>query len=104
MQKISALIFLLLFSLTIGFSQTYKGRIEASKVVVPDGHYQDEYTFDTSADPQRWTKEKPGLHISFASTDKLYFRSEVPDLQPESLVWEQAGWRGERLKTNQVVW
>ncbi len=104
MQKISALIFLLLFSLTIGFSQTYKGRIEASKVVVPDGHYQDEYTFDTSADPQRWTKEKPGLHISFASTDKLYFRSEVPDLQPESLVWEQAGWRGERLNTTLVVW
>ncbi|AYB34284.1 DUF4091 domain-containing protein [Chryseolinea soli] len=104
MQKISALIFLLLFSLTIGFGQAYKGLIEASKVVTPDGHYQDEYTFDASVDPQRWTKEKPGLHISFASTDKLYFRSEVPDLQPESLVWEQAGWRGERLNTTLVVW
>lgn len=104
MQKIQAFILLFLSSFTAGFGQAYKGTIDLSKVPMPEGHHADEYTFDTSVDPQRWTKEKPGLHISFASTDKLYFRSEVPDLQPESLTWEQTGWRGERLNTTLVVW
>jgi hypothetical protein len=104
MQKIQAFIFLFLSALTTGFGQVYKGAIDVSKVPTPQGHHADEYTFDASVEPQRWMKEKPGLHISFASTDKLYFRTEVPDLQPETLTWEPAGWRGERLNTMLVVW
>jgi len=104
MQRIQVFISIFLVSLTTAFGQVYKGWMEASKVIAPQAHHEPEYTTDHVVDPQRWTQEKPGLHISFASTDKLYFRREVPDLQPESLSWQQAGWRGERLNTTLVVW
>jgi hypothetical protein len=86
------------------FSQAFKGQLEFSKVPVPAGHYQQEYTFDTTLNPSAWNVQKKGLHVSFASTDELYFRSEVPELAKESQTWQETGWKGERLNAQVLVW
>jgi Domain of unknown function (DUF4091) len=44
------------------------------------------------------------MHVSFASTDELYFRSEVPELQNETISWKGTGWKGERLNAVVLVW
>jgi hypothetical protein len=41
--------------------------------------------------------------VSFGSADKLYFRTEVPDIQQKN-TFEETGWRGERLNAQLVVW
>jgi hypothetical protein len=101
-----ALVIAGLSNLLIGsvFSQAYKGQLDFSKVPVPAGHYQQEYTFDTTLNPGAWNSQKKGLHVSFASTDELYFRSEAPELAKESLTWQETGWKGERLNAQILVW
>ena len=84
---------------------TFAQKIDSA--LLPKGggaHYEPEYTLDRSENPAAWTKEKRGLHISFASTDRLYFRTEVPDLQNEDLSWTATGWKGERLNAQILVW
>ena len=73
-------------------AQVYKGQLELSRVPVPALHYQQEYNFDTTLNPGAWTKQQSGLHVSFATTDELFFRSEVPELEKESLTWEGTAW------------
>lgn len=85
------------------WAQVYPGQMEYSKVPVPQPHYQQEYTFDTTVNKAAWTTLKKGLHVSFGSTDQLYMRSEVPAVK-ETLSWEEAGWRGERLNAQVLVW
>ena len=89
---------------TTAFAQVYKGQVGYSNLPVPVQHYQEEYTFDTTLNASAWTKEKKGLHVSFASTDELYFRSEVPELEKETTKWEATGWKGERLNAQILVW
>jgi hypothetical protein len=84
--------------------QVYKGQVDFSKVPVPAWHYQEEYTFDTMLNAAAWTTQSKGLHVSFASTDELYFRTEVPELEKESLSFEGAAWKGERVNTTVLVW
>src|SRR5882757_3872493 len=84
-------------------AQTQKGEIEITKVPEAKEHYQDEYTFDSPTEPARWLNQKPGLQVSFASTDQMYFRTEVPDVK-ETSAWEIAGWKGERVNTMILVW
>ncbi|HZZ75430.1 MAG TPA: glycoside hydrolase domain-containing protein [Puia sp.] len=84
-------------------AQTQKGEIDKTKVPEPKEHFQDEYTFDTATEPARWLNQNPGLKVSFASTDQMYFRTEVPDLK-ETSAWEIAGWKGERVNTMILVW
>ena len=103
-EKISSCICLVNFFSSIAFSQAYKGEVDVSNVPVPSGHYQDEYTFDTTLDKAAWAAQKKGMHVSFASTDKSYFRSEVPELEKETLSWEATGWKGERLNAEVLVW
>lgn len=86
------------------FPQLQKGQIDFSKVPVPQQHYQPEYTYDVSTNPVSWTKQKTGLHVAFGSTDELYLRSEVPSVYQESWIWEDTGWRGERLNAQILVW
>lgn len=85
-------------------SQVYPGQISYSTVPQPAGHFQDEYTVDTTVNPAAWAVQKKGLHVSFASTDESYFRSEVPRLDKESLQWQETGWKGERLNTQLLIW
>ncbi|MGZ3917146.1 MAG: glycoside hydrolase domain-containing protein [Flavisolibacter sp.] len=93
-----------IFYLHNASSQAYKGQIELSKVPGPSQHYQQEYTFDTTLNPAAWKEQQKGLHVSFASTDVLFFRSEVPELEKESMNWQETGWKGERLNTQLLVW
>ena len=98
---------LLIFSLLTGsvsFAQLQPGQIDPSKVPLPRQHYLSEYTFDTPTSPSRWEKEKQGLNVAFGSTDELYLRREVPQLQIEAQTWEGTGWRGERLNAQILVW
>lgn len=85
-------------------AQLKKGQIDPSKVPMPSHHYLQEYTFDAPSDAARWASQKKGLHVSFASTDALYLRAEVPALQHETKIWQATGWRGERLNAQVLVW
>jgi hypothetical protein len=96
--------FLLLFLTTGALAQLKPGQVDASKVPAPSQHYLPEYTFDVPSDPAQWQKEKPGLNVSFASTNVLYLRSEVPQLSGIGHGWEKTGWRGERLNAQLLVW
>src|ERR1700676_5434664 len=84
-------------------AQTQKGEIDITKVPAAKEHFQDEYTFDSPTEPARWLNQKPGLQVSFASTDQIYFRTEVPDLKKTS-EWQIGGWKGERVNTMILVW
>lgn len=103
MGRTALIVFAILSFFGTAVSQPYKGKIEQTYAPVLNPHFQEEYTFDKPVDPARWTKEQPGLHVSFGSTNRLYFRTEVPDLQP-TLSWSETGWRGERLNAAMVVW
>ncbi len=81
-----------------------RGLLDPGKVPHPRPHFEPEYTFDTPTDPGRWSQQRKGLNVSFASTDHAYLRSEVPDLRQESQLWEATGWRGERLNGELVIW
>jgi hypothetical protein len=99
--------FLLIFIFFLSFhpiAQVYKGQMKSANIPVPSQHYQQEYTFDTTVNPAAWFAQTKNLHVSFASTDESYFRSEVPELQNETLSWQSSGWRGERLNTEILAW
>jgi len=86
-------------------STMYPGQINPSAIPKLNQHYQDEFTFDVPRDSLRWQNQKPGIHVSFASTDEKYFRSEVPEIKSgETLLWEMSGWKGERLNTSILIW
>jgi hypothetical protein len=102
-MKKTLTVLLFVFSSVIAFSQGYKGQFSQSMAPVLSPHYQEEYTFDKPSDPAKWTTEKPGLHASFGSADKLYFRTEVPDMQ-QKISLEETAWRGERVNAQIVVW
>ena len=101
-----------LFNLIVvaGYGQTYKGQIDFAKVPPPAQHYQEEYTFDTTLNLAAWTTQQKGLHVSFASTDELYFRTEVPELVADSfgergtVSFEETCWKGQRLNAMVLVW
>lgn len=79
------------------------GQIRSSMVPKPVGHYQEEYTFDTIVDQNKWNALKTGMQVSFATTDQLYFRREVPSIQPTTSL-EEIVWKGERLNAQILVW
>src|SRR5688572_22480130 len=78
------------------------GRLDSAFVPQPSMHYLQEFTFDKPSDPAKWEKESSGLHISFGSTDKAYFRTEVPGVQLNE--WKSTGWKGERLNAMILAW
>jgi hypothetical protein len=85
------------------FSQLKRGQVDPKKVQLPVQHHLTEFAFDIPSDPNQWTKEKKGLNISFATTNELFLRSEVPKISP-SLTWDGMGWKGERLSSQILVW
>jgi glycosyl hydrolase family 123 len=84
-------------------AQIEKAAIDLKELQTPQPHYLPEYTFDYTTDPARWQNEKHGLHVSFAPSDRHYFRTEVPDVT-EAATWHAAGWKGERLNALILVW
>ena len=85
-------------------AQSVQGRLQAPAIPVPVQHYQNEYTFDISSDPEKWNHETKGLNVSFATTDALYFRSDVPALDKKAASWETTAWKGERVNVMVLVW
>lgn len=85
-------------------AQVYKGQVDFSRIPAYGPHYQEEYTYDSTVDVAAWNALKKGMHVSFAPTDELYFRTEVPSLSAESLAWSATGWKGERLNAQILVW
>jgi len=104
MKYATRIFWLYILFLAFGFSQSYKGQVDFSKVPFPAQHYQEEYNFDTTLNVSAWTTQQKGLHVSFGSEDKLYFRAEVPEIKNEATSWETTGWKGERLNAQIVVW
>jgi len=88
---------------TVAYGQGYKGQVSFSKIPVPAQHYLQEYTFDTTWNTAAWATQAKGLHASFASTDELHFRTEVPEIE-NRLTFEGTAWKGERVNTTVLVW
>src|SRR3954452_43277 len=89
----------------IAFPQPFKAEVDSMNLpMIAPSHYQSEYDIDVSVNPEAWTKEKQGMHVTFGSEDELYFRTEVPQIKSESTSWEATGWKGERVNTQIVVW
>jgi hypothetical protein len=88
---------------TMVFSQSTPGKLDSSFLPNLQMHYQSEYDFDSPINKNAWLEQKGGLHVSFGSTDKAYFRTEIPDLK-ETILYEGTGWRGERLNAQILIW
>src|SRR6185312_7911155 len=102
-KRISTMLAVHLLFACIASAQVYQGQIDSSLLPLLSPHYQAEYTFDKSTHETRWNSQK-GFHAGFGSTDALYFRTEVPELQKESQIWYAAGWKGERLNAQILIW
>ena len=95
--------FLLSFIVINAYTQPdQRGLIDSALIPKPYLHYQKEYDFDKIIDPTKWQNQK-NLHVSFASTDEAYFRTEAPGIT-ETKTWTATGWKGERLNTMILIW
>jgi hypothetical protein len=101
MKKITTVAVLVCFLAISTFSQY--GKIDSIRLPEIGPHYMEELAFDEPSDPEAWTKETPGLHASFGTTDQLYFRREVPATNISADI-KLTGWKGERLNTQVLVW
>jgi hypothetical protein len=103
MRKAILLILAAQLSAALAMAQVYKGQIDSTLLPALSPHYQAEYTFDRSTNPALWKSQK-GFHVSFGSTDELYFRAEAPGIKKDVLSWSATGWKGERLNAQILVW
>lgn len=104
MKKITWIFCCSVFFYVTAFAQLKKGQIDLTKTPARHQHYLPEYTFDVPSNPAQWNSQKAGINVSFASTDELYLRAEIPQLQKETHLWEAEGWQGERLNVQILVW
>lgn len=101
--KMGAIFSLFVLFQTPAFTQGRAGEVDSALLPVQYSHYQPEYALDAPVNKQAWMDQKSGLHVSFVSTDRAWFRTEAPE-QKESLLWETTGWRGERLNAQILIW
>jgi hypothetical protein len=66
---------------TAAFGQRMQGEVDLALLPVQYGHYMPEYALDTPVDPKAWDGLGGGLHVLFASTERAWFRTEVPQLK-----------------------
>lgn len=104
MKKNILVVFTVMCTVGMTEGQFGRGQIDISKIPLPVPHYQSEYTYDMTTDTLAWIAQKPGLNAAFGSTDELYLRCEVPQLQDEGQIREETGWRGERINAQILVW
>jgi hypothetical protein len=104
MKKIVCFIFMAILFLSNTYSQLLPGQTDFSRLPVLRPHYYEEYDSDTVVNNTAWQRVKPGMHVSFASSDAHYFRREVPEVENESLALSLTGWKGERLNAMILVW
>ena len=103
MKKIFPVLLWFSFYSTAIHSQDEMGKINFAKLPPLKPHYDEEYSFDSTIDAASWMKLSPGMQVSFASTDKHYFRTVIPDLKVAS-DWQGTGWKGERLNAMVLIW
>ena len=87
-----------------GFGQSEWGRVDPSSLPRLKMHALDEYSLDSPVNPAEWNTERPGLHAGFGSTDKAYFRTELPKINADPNILELIGWRGERINAMILTW
>ncbi|HWJ25853.1 MAG TPA: glycoside hydrolase domain-containing protein, partial [Flavisolibacter sp.] len=102
-QKLSFTLLLLAIFSQVAWSQEKRGLIDSALLPALQMHYLPEYTFDQPVNQQAWQTQKSGLHVSFGSSERSYFRREVP-IQNEQLSWDATGWKGERLNAQILIW
>jgi hypothetical protein len=107
LNKIQSIFLLTAVLIANIYGQVYHGQVSANSIPAITQHYQDEFLNDTIINADAWLNVPAGLNVSFASTNWLYFRREVPDLAPQGgliPLLELSGWKGERLNTNILIW
>ncbi len=103
-MKKSFVSFLLVAACIQGMTaQTFKGEVAAADLPKLDHHYQDEPDAEKVVNPAAWVGLQ-GMHAAFGSTDELYFRREVPMLEPGSRQFSTVVWKGERVNIQVLVW
>ena len=103
LQRTTVASILLMLLCNLSFAQDNRGMVDSSLLPALKMHYQNEYGFDQPINKQAWQTQKSGLHASFGSADKAYFRTELP-VQNELLLWEATAWKGERLNAQILLW
>jgi len=101
-KKSTTIVLFLFHALTV-LAQDRHGEIDSSMQPLQYAHYMPEYTLDAPIHPEAWTGLSSGLHTSFVSTDRAWFRTEAPELKEDD-TWKTTGWRGERLNAQLLVW
>src|SRR5580765_589370 len=102
MKRIMVIFFMSGILFSAARSQTQKGEVDIAHLPVAKDHYLPEYGFDRT-DSAQWINVTAGLHVSFATSDRHYFRTEPPHVK-ESTDWQETGWKGERLNAMILVW
>lgn len=79
----------------ISLGQVYPGQMDSTFVPVRSHHYDPELTFDFCVNEPAWSNQA-GIHSAFGSTDRLYFRKEVPVNHDNDLSssYSTTVWRG----------
>src|SRR5258708_33355455 len=103
MIRIGVIFSLLILFQMPAFAQARPGEIDSSLLPAQYAHYLPEYALDAPVDKRAWLDQKSGLHVSFVSTDRAWFRTEAPE-QQENLLWEASGWRGKKLYGLILCW
>lgn len=82
-------------------AQPLAGSVDASLLPKLAPHYQPEFTWDRPTDPAAW-KNLQGFQAQFGSTERLYFRKEVP-AGGLSDSYRAVAWRGERVNAQLLL-
>lgn len=53
---------------------------------------------------ESWNLLKPGVYVSFASTDIRYEKRNAPSIFPLQTQWQTKAWKGEKVHTQFLVW
>jgi hypothetical protein len=93
-----------LFLSTAVFSQTFTGTIRAEQLPNLSPHPVEELAYDKPTDKAAWASVPKGLNAAFASTDQLYFRTEVPVVDSKNNKQAIAAWKGERVNLQLLIW
>jgi hypothetical protein len=101
--------YIVLFGVCLHVSATHgqslaKGLLDKSKIPTRAHHYEEEFLYDSPADPNAWKKSGTGLNVSFVSTDELFLRREFPDLVAKSVDATYVAWKGERVNAQLLFW
>lgn len=106
MKKHILLIGVLLLFIQVCLGQVVQpGEIQSALLPIRNAHFEPELTIDTCINKSAWNNLS-GLRAAFGSTDRLYFRREVPIGVGNDLVstYSASVWRGERVNAQVLVW